>query len=194
MSINKCFLSGNLTRDCELRRTQSGMAVASFGMAVNDRRKNQQTGEWDDYPNYIDCTMFGNRAESISGYLTKGLKVSVEGKLRWSQWERDGNRRSKLEVVVDEIEFMSQLQNGGSGYQNGAQGGYQPQAGGYSPNGYGAPQNAPQQPQGGYQPTQQGGYYAPPTQQQAQQGQPSQPQQQVELDSSIYDADIPFGG
>ena len=107
MSINRVIISGNLTRDPELRSTASGLPVLGFGVAVNDRRKNQQTGEWEDYPNFIDCTMFGARAESLSRYLSKGTKVSIEGKLRWSQWERDGQKRSKLEVIVDEIEFMN---------------------------------------------------------------------------------------
>ena len=84
------------------------MAVLNFGIAVNDRRKNPQSGEWEDYPNFIDCTMFGTRAESVSRFLHKGTKVAIEGKLRWSQWEaKDGSKRSKLEVIVDEIEFMS---------------------------------------------------------------------------------------
>ena len=105
MSINKVVISGNLTRDGELRQTAGGLAVLGFSVAVNDRRKNQQTGEWEDCPNFIDCTMFGGRAESLSRFLSKGSKVAVEGKLRWSQWERDGQKRSKVEVVVDE--FMS---------------------------------------------------------------------------------------
>ena len=111
MSINRAIISGNLTRDPELRVTASGMPVLGFGVAVNDRRKNNKTGEWEDYPNFIDCTMFGARAESVSKFLSKGSKVAIEGKLRWSQWERDGEKRSKLEVIVDEIEFMSTRQN-----------------------------------------------------------------------------------
>ena len=107
MSINRVIISGNLTRDPELRSTASGLPVLGFGVAVNYRRKNQQTGEWEDYPNFIDCTMFGARAESLSRYLSKGTKVSIEGKLRWSQWEREGQKRSKIEVIVDELEFMS---------------------------------------------------------------------------------------
>ena len=106
MSINRVALSGNLTREPELRQTRSGMAVLSFGMAVNDRRKNQQ-GEWEDYANFVDCTMFGNRAQGVSQYLSKGAKVAVEGRLHYSSWEKDGQKRSKLDVVVDEIEFMS---------------------------------------------------------------------------------------
>lgn len=110
MSINRVTISGNLTCDAELRQTASGMAVLGFSVAVNDRRKNQQTGEWEDSPNFIDCVMFGNRAKSVSRFLSKGSKVAIEGKLRWSQWERDGQRRSKIEVIVDEIEFMSRQQ------------------------------------------------------------------------------------
>ena len=109
MSINRVNITGNLTRDPELRMTQQGMAILTFGVAVNDRRKNNQTGEWEDYANFVDCTMFGNRAQSVSNYLSKGSKVAIEGKLRWSQWEtNEGQKRSKLEGVVDEIEFMSQ--------------------------------------------------------------------------------------
>ena len=110
MSINRVAISGNLTRDPELRQTAGGMAILGFGVAVNDRRKNQQTGEWEDYPNFIDCSMFGARAQSVSRFLSKGSKVAIEGKLRWSQWERDGQMRSKVEVIVDEIEFMIRQQ------------------------------------------------------------------------------------
>ena len=107
MSINRVSISGNLTRDPELRSTQSGVSVLGFGVAVNERRKNQQTGEWEDRPNFVDCTMFGARAEGVSRYLSKGSKVAVDGQLKWSQWERDGQKRSKLEVIVNDIEFMS---------------------------------------------------------------------------------------
>ena len=112
MSINRVVISGNLTRDPDLRSTASGMPVLGFGVAVNDRRKNQQTGEWEDYPNFIDCTMFGARAQSVSRLLSKGSKVAIEGKLRWSQWGRDGQKRSKIEVIVDEIEFMTSRNDG----------------------------------------------------------------------------------
>lgn len=111
MGINKVMLSGNLTRESELRRTQSGSAILNFGIAVNDRRRNSQTGEWEDYANFFDCVMFGARAEAVANYLTKGTKVAIEGHLRWSQWERDGQKRSKVEVIVDELEFMSRRDN-----------------------------------------------------------------------------------
>lgn len=107
MSINVVNISGNLTRDSDLRRTQGGTAILGFGMAVNDRRKNQQTGEWEDYPNFVDCTMFGTRAEKLAGMLTKGTKVCILGKLRYMSWEKDGQKRSKIEVIVDDIELMS---------------------------------------------------------------------------------------
>ena len=107
MSINRVAISGNLTRDAEIRMSQSGTAIVGFGVAVNDRKKNSQTGEWEDYANFVDCTMFGPRAEKVQPYLEKGVKVAVEGKLRYSSWEKDGQKRSKIEVIVDEIEFMS---------------------------------------------------------------------------------------
>jgi single-strand DNA-binding protein len=107
MSINKVIITGNLTRDPELRALPSGSSVLSFGVAVNDRRKNSSTGEWEDYANFIDCTLFGNRADAISRILVKGMKVAIEGKLRYSAWEKDGQRRSKLDVNVDEIDFMT---------------------------------------------------------------------------------------
>ena len=141
MSINRVNISGNLTRDPELRATAGGTQVLSFGVAVNDRRRNPQNGEWEDYPNFVDCTMFGTRAEAVSRYLSKGSKVAIEGKLRYSSWERDGQRRSKLEVIVDEIEFLSR------GQQGGGQGGYGPPA--YGQGGYDAahmPAPAPQAP------------------------------------------------
>lgn len=106
MSINRVIISGNLTRDPELRQTAGGLPVLGFGVAVNDRRKNNQTGEWEDYPNFVDCTMFGNRAEAVSRFLAKGMKVAIDGRLRYSSWEKDGQKRSKLEVIVDEIEVM----------------------------------------------------------------------------------------
>lgn len=119
MSINKVMITGNLTRDAELRATPSGTSVLNLGVAVNDRRRNQQTGEWEDYPNYIDCTMFGRRAEAVAQYLTKGMKVAIEGRLHYSSWEdrNTGQRRSKVDVTIDEIEFMSSRNsNSGAGY------------------------------------------------------------------------------
>ena len=107
MSINRVAISGNLTRDAELRQTGSGTSVCSFGVAVNDRRRNSQTGEYEDYPNFVECALFSTRAEKLQPYLAKGTKVAIEGKLRYSSWERDGQRHSRLSVIVDDLEFMS---------------------------------------------------------------------------------------
>lgn len=105
MSINSVSISGNLTRDPERRATQGGTPVLQFGVAVNDRTRNQQTGEWEDRPNFVDCVVF-NRA-ALGDILHKGMKVAIHGKLRWSRWEtHSGEKRSKLEVVANDIEFM----------------------------------------------------------------------------------------
>lgn len=121
MSINRVVISGNLTRDPELRATPSGMSVLQLGIAVNDRRKNPQSGEWEDVPNFFDVIVFGQRGESLSRFLSKGSKVAVEGKLRWSSWDdkTTGQKRSKVEIIADDIEFMSSRGEGG-----GAGGGY----------------------------------------------------------------------
>ena len=178
MSINRAMISGNLTRDADLRSTQGGMAIMGFGVAVNDRRKNQQTGEWEDYPNFVDCTMFGTRAEKLQPYMTKGTKVAIEGKLRYSSWEHEGQRRSKLEVIVDEIEFMSSRQQV-------PQQAYAPQAAPqqYAPQGYQNPPAAPQQPRQAPAPAPQA--YAP--QAAPQPAVAAAPQQ-----ASLYDEEIHF--
>ena len=109
MSINNVTISGNLTRDPELRNTATS-SVLAFSVAVNERVNDG--GEWKDRPNYIDCVMFGKRAESLSRIMAKGAKVAVSGKLRWSQWEKDGQKRSKIEVVAEEVELMQRRGDG----------------------------------------------------------------------------------
>lgn len=166
MSINRVAITGNLTRDPELRATPSGTQVLALGVAVNDRAKNQQTGEWEDRPNFVDCVVFGARAEALSRLLSKGSKVAVEGKLRYSSWEtKEGARRSKLEVVVDELDFLSQR-----GGQQGAQP-YQAQAPQqYAQAGQGHQASAPS-------------YSAPA---------PAARPVQAPPAADVYDADIPF--
>lgn len=200
MSINRVVVSGNLTRDPELRATPGGTQVLGFGVAVNDRRRNQQTGEFEDYPNFIDCTMFGNRAEALSRILRKGMKVAIEGKLRYSSWEdkNGGGRRSKVEIIPDEVVLMSQNPNGQQAPQQYAPQGYRQQyAPQQAPQAY-APQPAPQQPApqwNAQQVYQQAPQAAPQRPQQAPQAAPQPaPQQpapaQQQLD--VYDEDIPF--
>lgn len=170
MSINKVMATGNLTRDPELRETPAGTQVLHFGMAVNDRAKNQQTGEWEDRPNFVDCVIFGARAEALSRFLSKGSKVAVEGKLRYSAWQdKEGNRRSKLEVVVDGLDFLSQR----GGQQGGSQG-----QGGYAAQ---APQQYSQVNQG-YQAS--APAYAAPA--------PAARPVQTPPPADVYDEDIPF--
>lgn len=195
MSINRVVVSGNLTRDPELRVTPGGTQVLGFGVAVNDRRRNQQTGEWEDYPNFIDCTMFGNRAEALSRILRKGMKVAIEGKLRYSSWEdkNGGGRRSKVEIIPDEVVLMSQNPNGQQAPQQYAPQGYQQQyAPQQAPRAY-APQPAPQQPApqwSAQQAYQQAPQAAPQRPQQAPQAAPQPAPAQQQLD--VYDEDIPF--
>ena len=105
MSINHVAVVGNLTRDVELRSTQSGTAVLSFGIAVNDRRKNA-SGNWEDVPNFFECVTFGNRATALGDILTKGMKVAISGKLHYSSWEKDGQKHSKVDIIANEIELM----------------------------------------------------------------------------------------
>ena len=105
MSINHVSITGNLTREPELRSTAGGTAVLSFGIAVNDRRKNA-SGQWEDVPNFFECVTFGNRATALSDILTKGMKVSVAGKLHYSSWEKDGQKHSKVDIIAQEIELM----------------------------------------------------------------------------------------
>ena len=196
-SINIVAISGNLTRDPELRMTPGGTQVLNFGVAVDDRTKNQQTGEWEDRPNFIDCVLFGNRADALSRILRKGIKVAVSGSLRWSQWERDGQKRSKVEVVADKVVLM-QAQQDGRQQPAYPQPAYPPQA--YAPQpayqqpapqAYQQPQPVPQPaPQAPRAPQPQHAYQQP-VPQQVQQPQPVQPAPQAPV-VDVYDEEIPF--
>lgn len=109
--INNVSLTGRLTRDPELRVTAGGTQLLSFTLAFNTSVRNRQTGEWEERGNFIDCTMFGKRADALSRFLAKGQKVAIAGKLRYATWDKDGQRHSKLDVIVDDIVFMSQRQD-----------------------------------------------------------------------------------
>lgn len=108
MSINTVSVSGNCTRDAELRTTKSGTSVLNFSIAVNERRKGA-SGEWEDYPNYVDCVLFGRRAESIARYITKGTKVMASGRLHQDRWEdrETGRKRSQITVTVEDIDWTN---------------------------------------------------------------------------------------
>ncbi len=105
-SLNKVFLMGNLTRDPELRYTPAGLAVASFGIAIN-RAWTAKTGEQKEDVCYVEINIFGRRAEVVGEYLSKGSPIFIEGRLQFSQWEtKDGQKRSTLRVVADNFQFI----------------------------------------------------------------------------------------
>ena len=106
MSINQASITGNVTRDCATKETNGEITLCSFTVAVNDRRKNEK-GEWEEYPNFIDCVIFGKRAKALAPFIKKGLAVAVSGKLRYSAWEKDGQKFTKVGIAVDEFVFMS---------------------------------------------------------------------------------------
>jgi single-strand DNA-binding protein len=116
-NFNKVILMGNLTRDIELRTTQGGMAIAKFGMAIN-RKTSSQSGESRESTCFVDCTAFGKSAEILGQYVQKGSPLFVDGRLEFSTWEaKEGGKRSKLEVIVENFQFM------GSGGREGGGGG-----------------------------------------------------------------------
>ena len=108
MSVNIAAISGNVTKDCETRQTASGVFIANFTVANNDKVKTN--GEWVDHTHYIPCVMFGKYAEVMSPYITKGKKVSVSGSLRYSEWDTENGKRSKIEIQVQQIELMSKAE------------------------------------------------------------------------------------
>ena len=150
--MNSVCLSGNIGHDPEIRSSQSGTSILSFSLAVNERIK--KGDDWSDYTNWVDIIVFGRRADSLSKILSKGTKVAVSGHLRYSTWERDGVKRSKIEVIADDVDIMQRRE----GQQNGSYAPQNQQRGNYANQQQYAPQNAPQQPTGGYQ---QHGYQQP---------------------------------
>lgn len=103
-SLNQLTLCGHLTRDPEVKYLQSGTAVCEFGLAVNDRVKKGE--EWVDCPMFIDCSCFGKQAEFLGKHAQKGAAVLVTGKLRFEQWETDGQRRSKHKVSAERVQLL----------------------------------------------------------------------------------------
>jgi len=119
-NINVVVLTGNLTRDPELRSTPSGTSVCKLRVAVNSRRKDGQTGEWVDKPNYFDVTVWGAQGENCATYLSKGRPVAVEGRLDWHEWEdNDGNKRQGVEVIANSVQFLGSRDGSSSGPSSG---------------------------------------------------------------------------
>ena len=107
MNINRVVLTGNLTADPEVRPTPGGTPVARLRLAVNTRRRNGSTGEWEEKPNYFDVTVWGAQAETCGRYLSKGRPVAVDGRLEWREYEaRDGSKRQAVEIIAESVQFL----------------------------------------------------------------------------------------
>src|SRR3954467_4735734 len=130
-NINRVIITGNLTRDPELRSTSSGMSVCSLRVACNTRRKDNQSGEGVDKPNYFDVTIWGRQGENAAQYLSKGRPVAIDGRLEWREWQdQQGNKRQSVDTIPDNGQFLSDGNGngGGGGYANGAGNGFSAQS------------------------------------------------------------------
>lgn len=115
-NINRVIVTGNLTRDPELRALSSGMSVCSLRIATNTRKKNGQTGEWEDKPNYFSVTVWGRQGENAAQYLSKGRPVAIDGRLDWREYQTsDGQKREAVEIIADNVQFLSSPGEGGGG-------------------------------------------------------------------------------
>jgi len=121
-NINRVIVTGNLTRDPELRNTPGGTSVCKLRIAVNSSRKNA-SGEWEDKPNYFDVTVWGAQGENCATYLSKGRPVAIDGRLDWHEWEQDGNKRQAVEIIADRVQFLGS-RDGSGGNGNGSGGGF----------------------------------------------------------------------
>jgi single-strand DNA-binding protein len=120
--INRVTLVGRLTRDPELRHIPSGTAVLELGLAVNGRQQDE-AGNWVDKPNFFDVKVYGRQAETLAQHLQKGRRVGVDGRLDWRSWEaQDGSKRSKVDVVAQNVQFLDSRGDG----EGGGGGGYIP--------------------------------------------------------------------
>lgn len=126
-NLNKVMLIGRLTRDPESHMFPSGGKRSSFGFAVNNRRKNPQTGQWEDEPVFLEVEAYNRgetgrqQADLVEQYLRKGNQVFIEGHLKLDQWTtQDGQKRSRLKIVVDNLQFLESRQDGGGGSRQGS--------------------------------------------------------------------------
>jgi len=106
-NINRVILTGNLTRDPEMKALPSGTSVCSLRIANNTRRKNNETGSWEDVPNYFDVTVWGAQGENCGKFLSKGRSVAIDGRLRWREWStQDGQKRQGVDIIADTVQFL----------------------------------------------------------------------------------------
>jgi single-strand DNA-binding protein len=120
-NINRVVLTGNLTRDPELRSLPSGMSVCSLRIAVNTRRKGS-SGDWEDKPNYFDVTVWGAQGENCARYLAKGRPVALDGRLEWREWEsQDGGKRQAVDIIADTVQFLGGRDEGAPAGNGGGQ-------------------------------------------------------------------------
>lgn len=126
-NINRVILTGNLTRDPELRTTGGGLNICSLRLAVNTRRKDGQTGNWIDEPNYFDVTVFGAQGENCHRFLAKGRPVALDGRLKWREWTDNNTqqKRQAVEIIADSVQFLGGGGENGGGGQGGGYGGGQ---------------------------------------------------------------------
>lgn len=113
-SFNQVTLMGNLTRDPELRSTPNGQSVCSFSLALNRSYKGAD-GNWQEATDYVDIVAWGPLGERVSQYLTKGRPALVSGRLQSSSWEKDGQKRTKVEVVANDVTFLGGRDGGEGG-------------------------------------------------------------------------------
>ena len=113
-NINRVVLTGNLTRDPELRTTQSGTPVCSLRIASNTRRK-AGNGEWVDKPNYFSVTVWGAQGENCKRYLAKGRPVCIDGRLEWREWTHEDTKREAIEIIADSVQFLGTGNGNGNG-------------------------------------------------------------------------------
>ena len=121
-SVNQVIIMGNLTRDPELGQTPSGQSVVSFSLALN-RSYKDQSGEWQEATDYIDVVAWGPLAERVAQYMTKGRRALVQGRLQSRSWEQEGQKRTKVEVLANDVTFLDGRGEGGEGSQGGSFGG-----------------------------------------------------------------------
>ena len=120
-NINRVVLTGNLTRDPELRSLPSGTSVCKLRIASNTRRKDQASGEWVDKANFFDVTVWGAQGENCSRFLSKGRPIALDGRLEWREWEaQDGSgKRQSVEIIADSVQFLGgrdDAPSGGNGF------------------------------------------------------------------------------